>query len=70
MQGRAVTALSTACAHLAAAAQDPGGASPNVPRGNHLAYGHGSPARFLTRLDGRCREQPVLKPGKARGDGA
>ena len=30
-------------AHLARGHQDPGGASPDVPRGTHLAHEHGQP---------------------------
>jgi hypothetical protein len=40
-------------------AQDPGGASPNVPRGTTSRKSMGSPARLLTELDSRCREQPA-----------
>jgi hypothetical protein len=34
-----------------ATASSPGGASPNVPRGTHLAHEHGQPRRLLHQLD-------------------
>jgi hypothetical protein len=43
----------------AATVNDLGGASPNVPRGTTSRRSMGSPARLLTELDSRCREQPA-----------
>jgi transposase len=51
-----------------AAVKDPGGASPNVPPGTTSRKSMGSPARLLTELDSRCREQPACKLGRAQGD--
>jgi hypothetical protein len=55
-----ITGLTAAgAAAILAETGDPGEASPNVPRGTHLAHEHGQPRPLLTQLDSRCREQPA-----------